>query len=125
MAGTPLQNNLHELYALLNYMYPQIFDTPEPFDACFDLTQSKCDASMLEKAHFMLKPFILRRIKAEVELGLPVKEEFKIKVPLSEMQVFWYERLLAREQRILDRKHLVGTGLEDGEKIEEDSEWKR
>ena len=51
LTGTPLQNNLHELYALLNYMYPEVFDTSEPFDTCFNLTNSVCDPEMLHKVY--------------------------------------------------------------------------
>lgn len=41
LTGTPLQNNLHELYALLNFMHPDIFTTSEPFDEAFDLTKNR------------------------------------------------------------------------------------
>lgn len=41
LTGTPLQNNLHELYALLNFLLPDIFDDSEPFDNCFDLGKNK------------------------------------------------------------------------------------
>jgi SNF2 family DNA or RNA helicase len=37
LTGTPLQNNLHELYVLLAFMYPDVFTTAEPFDSAFDL----------------------------------------------------------------------------------------
>ncbi len=42
LTGTPLQNNLHELYALLNFMHPDIFTTSDPFDQAFDLTKNRC-----------------------------------------------------------------------------------
>ena len=41
LTGTPLQNNLHELYALLSFMYPDVFTTSAPFDDAFDLTNHK------------------------------------------------------------------------------------
>ncbi len=41
LTGTPLQNNLHELYALLSFMHPDIFTTSEPFDQAFDLTKNR------------------------------------------------------------------------------------
>ena len=40
LTGTPLQNNLHELYALLSYLYPE-FTTSQPFDDAFNLAQHK------------------------------------------------------------------------------------
>ena len=63
LTGTPLQNNLHELYALLNYMFPTVFVSPETFDECFDLARGTVDRSMLHKARELLRPFILRRVK--------------------------------------------------------------
>ena len=42
LTGTPLQNNLHELYALLSFLYPDVFTDPTPFDQAFDLTKHRC-----------------------------------------------------------------------------------
>lgn len=41
LTGTPLQNNLHELYALLSYLYPDVFTTSQPFDDAFNLSLHK------------------------------------------------------------------------------------
>ena len=41
LTGTPLQNNLHELYALLSFLYPDVFTDPTPFDQAFDLTKHR------------------------------------------------------------------------------------
>ncbi len=38
LTGTPVQNNLHELYALLNFMFPDVFTSPDPFDRAFNLS---------------------------------------------------------------------------------------
>jgi hypothetical protein len=40
LTGTPLQNNLHELYALVNFMYPDVFTTSRPFDEAFDISKN-------------------------------------------------------------------------------------
>ncbi|EFN54637.1 hypothetical protein CHLNCDRAFT_9749, partial [Chlorella variabilis] len=97
LTGTPLQNNLHELYALLSYLYPDVFTTAQPFDDAFNLTLHKVDAAQLEAAHHMLSPFILRRLKQDVELGMPPIVETRISCPLSLMQTFWYRRLLMKD----------------------------
>ena len=41
LTGTPMQNNLHELYALLSFLHPDTFTDPEPFDNAFDLVRHK------------------------------------------------------------------------------------
>ena len=104
LTGTPLQNNLHELWALLNFLYPDIFTASSAFDEAFDISNTedqKVDDDMLSKAHFMLRPFMLRRIKADVEKSVPPKEEIKVFCPLSQMQKFWYKRLLLRQRTLL------------------------
>jgi hypothetical protein len=53
LTGTPLQNNLHELYALLNFMHPDIFTTSEPFDEAFDLTKNRYRAFSIFKSHHL------------------------------------------------------------------------
>ncbi|NXE73944.1 SMCA1 protein, partial [Cochlearius cochlearius] len=79
LTGTPLQNNLHELWALLNFLLPDVFNSAD-----------------------VLKPFLLRRIKAEVEKSLPPKKEVKIYLGLSKMQREWYTRILMKDIDILN-----------------------
>ncbi len=50
------------------------------------------DDERLTAAHYLLRPFMLRRLKEEVEQKLPPKVETRIGCPLSEMQTFWYRR---------------------------------
>ena len=68
MQGTPLQNNLHELWALLNYLHPSIFTVMEPFDNAFELGVEtiNIDRETLDSAHHLLRPLMLRRLKTEV-----------------------------------------------------------
>ena len=47
LTGTPLQNNLHELYALLNFLYPDVFTDSSPFDNAFDLVHHKVRAPQI------------------------------------------------------------------------------
>ena len=53
LTGTPVQNNLRELYALLNFMYPDLFTEPELFDSAFNLTKNVVDDSRLSQAHYV------------------------------------------------------------------------
>ena len=103
ITGTPLQNNLHELWALLNFLLPDVFDSADDFNAWFD-TQ-KCladDKDLVARLHGILKPFLLRRLKSDVEKGLPPKIETKLYVGLSPLQRQWYTKILMKDIDILN-----------------------
>jgi len=89
LTGTPLQNNLHELWALLNMLLPDVFNSAEDFDSWFDTDACLGNTTMVERLHGILRPFLLRRIKADVEKSLLPKKEIKVYVGLSEMQKEW------------------------------------
>ncbi|MCO5550257.1 hypothetical protein L7F22_003738 [Adiantum nelumboides] len=119
LTGTPLQNNLHELWALFNQMFPDIFTEPKLFDNIYNMAQSKCDFKVLDKAHLLYKTLSLRRLKADVETSLPPRTELKIYSPLSKMQHFWYRRLLLKNSQLLAQLEAESVGLfrksKDGE----------
>ena len=113
VTGTPLQNNLHELWALLNFLMPNIFSSSSDFDDWFGMGNNKDDvnegeenkekmeeeaeernAEIVQQLHRILKPFLLRRTKSEVERSLPPKKEIHIKVGLTELQKRLYKKLL-------------------------------
>ncbi|GAA6057817.1 hypothetical protein JCM3770_004290 [Rhodotorula araucariae] len=101
LTGTPLQNNLVELWALLHFLYPAVFpaNTYKPFRDAFDLSNGLYDATFLNKAQKLLGDVVmLRRTKDGVagELSVPPREELTLYVPLSPIQRFWYQRLLTR-----------------------------
>ncbi|BGP46565.1 hypothetical protein JCM10450v2_002412 [Rhodotorula kratochvilovae] len=101
LTGTPLQNNLVELWALLHFLYPAVFpaNTLKPFRDAFDLSNGLYDAAFLNKAQKLLGEVVmLRRTKEGVagELSVPAREELTLYVPLSPIQRFWYQRLLTR-----------------------------
>ena len=66
ITGTPLQNNLHELWALLNFLLPDVFNSSDDFDSWFDLDDKKVEQEVISQLHKLLKPFMLRRIKTDV-----------------------------------------------------------
>ena len=88
LTGTPLQNNLHELWALLNFLLPDVFNSSSDFDAWFNQSNLE-DTKLVERLHTVLRPFLLRRLKSDVEKKLPPKKETKIYVGLSKMQREW------------------------------------
>jgi SNF2-related domain len=75
LTGTPLQNNLVELWSLLNVMYKDLFTTLEPFKTAFDLNDNRIDKEMLVRAQGVLRLVMLRRLKNRVETLLPSKLE--------------------------------------------------
>jgi len=96
LTGTPLQNNLHELWALLNFLLPEVFDSAEDFDAWFNLKEGQAQSDIVEQLHKVLKPFMLRRLKADVERGIPPKKEIYVECGMTDMQQTWYKNILTK-----------------------------
>ncbi|KAF2401705.1 hypothetical protein EJ06DRAFT_474760 [Trichodelitschia bisporula] len=128
ITGTPLQNNLTELWSLLHFLMPEIFDKLEAFESWFDFSELK-DAqgyeqlltedrqkTLVTSLHAILKPFLLRRVKADVEKSLPRKREYVLYAPLTTMQQELYQAILEGssrsflEEKALERLSLSGTG---------------
>ena len=99
LTGTPLQNNLHELWALLNFLLPDVFSSSEQFDEWFDLDIDDVDAKqrVISQLHKLLRPFMLRRLKADVEKSLPPKSETILFVGMSSVQKKLYKDILMRD----------------------------
>lgn len=96
ITGTPLQNNLHELWALLNFLLPDVFGDAEAFDQWFT-GQDRDQDTVVQQLHRVLRPFLLRRVKADVEKSLLPKKEVNLYVGMSEMQVKWYQKILEKD----------------------------
>ena len=94
LTGTPLQNDIGELWSLLNFLMPQLFRSKDDFEDWFDFTnfKGKEDAKMemVKKLHMIMRPFMLRRTKKELVVQLPDKIEINIQVKLSQLQVEVY-----------------------------------
>jgi SWI/SNF-related matrix-associated actin-dependent regulator of chromatin subfamily A member 5 len=104
LTGTPLQNSLRETGVILRFLAPNIFTDLTFFESAFDLNQgkgNKIDRALLDKAHYMLRPFILRRLKSEVEQKLPPKLETLIECPMTELQKEISQFLLIKQHRVL------------------------
>ncbi|KAJ9197953.1 hypothetical protein DTO164E3_5509 [Paecilomyces variotii] len=96
ITGTPLQNNLHELWALLNFLLPDVFGDSEAFDQWFSSQDADQD-TVVQQLHRVLRPFLLRRVKSDVEKSLLPKKEINVYVGMSEMQVKWYQKILEKD----------------------------
>jgi SWI/SNF-related matrix-associated actin-dependent regulator of chromatin subfamily A member 5 len=108
LTGTPLQNNLYELWSLLEFLYPSLFDRGT-FEEAFDLQSKikKIDEELVVGAHKLLDLFMLRRLKSQVELKLPPMLETRVYCPLSSVQAYWYKAILLKD---LDALAAPATG---------------
>ncbi|KAJ9103708.1 hypothetical protein QFC20_004712 [Naganishia adeliensis] len=99
ITGTPLQNNLQELWALLNFILPDVFSSSEDFDDWFKQKGDNPEDqdSVVQQLHKVLRPFLLRRVKADVEHSLLPKKEINLYVGMSDMQRKWYKSLLEKD----------------------------
>ncbi|ORY02995.1 hypothetical protein K493DRAFT_207530 [Basidiobolus meristosporus CBS 931.73] len=106
LTGTPLQNNLLELWSLLNFLLPDIFDSVEIFQSWFDFNDlnekkgkekvisDETQHNIVSKLHHILKPFLLRRLKSDVEFQLPKKREYILYAPMTSKQKEYYDAIL-------------------------------
>lgn len=99
LTGTPLQNNLGELWSLLNFLLPDVFTDLGSFEAWFDFAAAvgveggdaeivarEQRGAVISKLHTILKPFLLRRVKTDVETSLPGKMEIILYAGMTEKQ---------------------------------------
>ncbi|XP_028433217.1 putative global transcription activator SNF2L2 isoform X1 [Perca flavescens] len=103
LTGTPLQNKLPELWALLNFLLPTIFKSCSTFEqwfnAPFAMTGERVDLNeeetilIIRRLHKVLRPFLLRRLKKEVESQLPEKVEYVVKCDMSAIQKVLYRHM--------------------------------
>ncbi|CAL9188699.1 unnamed protein product [Musa hybrid cultivar] len=107
LTGTPLQNNLEELWALLNFLLPNIFNSSEDFSQWFNkpfegngdnnpdeaLLSEEENLLIINRLHQVLRPFVLRRLKHKVENQLPEKIERLVRCEASAYQKLLMKRV--------------------------------
>ncbi|XP_065564759.1 chromodomain-helicase-DNA-binding protein Mi-2 homolog [Artemia franciscana] len=101
LTGTPLQNNLEELFHLLNFLCPSKFNNLHEFQNEFATINKE---EQVKKLHDMLGPHMLRRLKSDVLKDMPSKSEFIVRVELSPMQKKYYKYILTRNYEALNTK---------------------
>ncbi|KAF9972494.1 hypothetical protein BGZ73_004402, partial [Actinomortierella ambigua] len=97
LTGTPLQNNIRELFSLMNFLDPVKFADVTELEKKYE----NLDKEAVEELHSILKPFFLRRTKDEVLKDLPPKSEVIVPVGMSPLQKEIYKGILARNHKLL------------------------
>jgi ATP-dependent DNA helicase len=119
ITGTPLQNNISELWSLLHFLLPEVFNDLNSFEGWFDFSSvldntgkaevvEKRKRNLVTSMHAILKPFLLRRLKTDVEHSLPKKREYILYAPLTAEQKDLYREILNGT----GRQYLEGKALE-------------
>ncbi|XP_056171035.1 protein PHOTOPERIOD-INDEPENDENT EARLY FLOWERING 1 isoform X3 [Syzygium oleosum] len=105
LTGTPLQNDLMELWSLMHFLMPHVFQSHQEFKDwfCNPISgmvdgQEKVNKEVVDRLHNVLRPFILRRLKRDVEKQLPMKHEHVIYCRLSRRQRNLYEDFIASSE---------------------------
>ncbi|XP_037340666.2 chromodomain-helicase-DNA-binding protein 1 [Pungitius pungitius] len=99
ITGTPLQNSLKELWSLLHFIMPEKFHSWELFEEA----HGKGRDSGYTSLHKELEPFLLRRVKKDVEKSLPAKVEQILRVEMSAIQKQYYKWILTRNYKALSK----------------------
>lgn len=103
LTGTPLQNNMMELWSLMHFLMPNFFESHRAFEELFSKPMTGMvegnvayNETIIIKLHKVLRPFLLRRLKSEVEKQMPKKYEHVVMCRLSKRQRFLYDDFMSR-----------------------------
>ncbi|CAH0731987.1 unnamed protein product, partial [Brenthis ino] len=123
LSGTPIQNSMAELWALLHFIMPTLFDSHDEFNEWFSKdieshaeNKTTIDEKHLSRLHMILKPFMLRRIKKDVENELSDKIEIMVHCPLTIRQKLLYIAL-KKKIKIEELLH-YSVGAESGHNVD-------
>ena len=109
LSGTPIQNSMSELWALLHFIMPNLFDSHEQFQEWFSKDieahsqeKGELNQEQLKRLHQILKPFMLRRVKKDVEHEIGPKKEYEILCYMTEKQKILYNSIKQKLNNISD-----------------------
>ncbi|BAM39621.1 DEAD-box family helicase [Theileria orientalis strain Shintoku] len=123
LTGTPLQNSLQELWSLMHFILPNVFTSHTQFNIWFtdplnqaldnlyssnplyknenDLENkekeemNRNNMELVEKLHVIFRPYLLRRLKKDVEKQMPSKYEHVLKCTLTKRQQVLYDEFIS------------------------------
>eukprot|EP00400_MALV-I_sp_L67-5_P000198 gene198-425_t len=106
LTGTPLQNDLMELWSLMHFLMPDVFEShadfkdwfANPLSSAIEKNQVGAEKGLVDRLHAVLRPFMLRRLKKDVEKQMPMKYEHVMRAPLSKRQRALYNEFIERRQ---------------------------
>ena len=109
LSGTPIQNSMSELWALLHFIMPDLFDSHEQFQDWFSKDieahsqdKGELNQEQLKRLHQILQPFMLRRVKKDVEHEIGPKKEYEILCYMTEKQKILYNSIKQKLNNISD-----------------------
>uniref|UniRef100_A0A1A8BUX4 Chromodomain-helicase-DNA-binding protein 1-like n=4 Tax=Nothobranchius kadleci TaxID=1051664 RepID=A0A1A8BUX4_NOTKA len=97
LTGTPIQNNLQELYSLLSFIQPSIFAAEDVDSFVNSYSNVQSQPALAADLQSILEPFLLRRIKSEVAVDLPKKMELVVYHGMSALQKKYYKAILVKD----------------------------
>ncbi|XP_075416551.1 chromodomain-helicase-DNA-binding protein 1-like [Tenrec ecaudatus] len=97
LTGTPIQNSLQELYSLLSFVEPDVFSKEQVEDFVQRYQDIAKESDTASELHKLLRPFLLRRVKAEVATDLPQKTEVVLYHGMSALQKKYYKAILMKD----------------------------
>ncbi|CAL8309519.1 unnamed protein product [Lota lota] len=97
LTGTPIQNNLQEVYSLISFIQPSLFSADQAKDFVQYYTNLQNRPALAAELQSVLEPFLLRRVKAEVAADLPRKMELLVYHGMSALQKKYYKAILTKD----------------------------
>lgn len=118
LTGTPIQNSMSELWALLHFIMPNLFNSHDHFQEWFSKDieahsqeKGELNQEQLQRLHKILKPFMLRRIKKDVENEIGPKTEIEINCEMNSKQLLLYNSIRKKLNNISDLFSLTDSKL--------------
>ena len=105
LTGTPIQNNVEELFNLMHILDKDTFSNPDEFIKKYDGMKT---SEKVDELRSLIKPYLLRRVKSDVETSILAKEETFIDVELTKQQKAFYKALISDSRELLLKKLTKG-----------------